>query len=102
MAGEAGLNVLSSQILRVEEVQNFHRIGVRLTLSGNLSGVARLLSSIESDDIDLRVTLLEINRKLGARRRPTPIARPGTTSTSSTIAALTATMEVKTFMQEQL
>ena len=102
MAGEAGLNVLSSQILRVEEVQNFHRIGVRLTRSGNLRGVARLLSSIESDDIDLRVTLLEINRKLGARRRPTPTARPGTTSTSSTIAALTATMEVKTFMQEQL
>ena len=102
MAGEAGLNVLSSQILRVEEVQDFHRIGVRLTLSGNLSGVARLLSAIESDDIDLRVTLLEINRKLGARRRPTPTTRPGTTSTSSTIAALTATMEVKTFMQEQL
>ena len=102
MAANAGLNVLSSQILRVEEVKSFHRVGVRLTLSGNLSGVARLLSSIESDDTDLRVTILEINRKLGARRRPTPTARPGMSTSAPAIAALTATMEVKTFMQEQL
>ncbi|MFQ5477073.1 MAG: type II secretion system protein GspM [Candidatus Binatia bacterium] len=99
MASEAGLNVLSSQILREEEVDDFRRIGVRLTLSGSLDGVARLLSSIETGNVDLAVTLLEINRKLGASRRPVP-TRPG--STASKIAALTATMEVKTFMQESL
>ena len=101
MAGEAGLNVLSSQILKDEEVQTFRRVGVRLTLSGELDGVARMLAAIENSDVDLAVTLLEINRKLGAARRPTtPV--PGTHAPAPiTQSPLTATMEVKTFMRQE-
>jgi hypothetical protein len=100
MAADAGLNVLSSQILKDEEVQTFRRVGVRLTLSGELEGVARMLAAIENSDVDLAVTLLEINRKLGATRRPTtPI--PGRAPTPVTQSPLTATMEVKTFMRQE-
>jgi general secretion pathway protein M len=100
MAAEAGLNVLSSQILKEEEVEGFRRIGVRLTLSGELEGVARMVAAIESGQSDLAVSLLEVNRKLGATRRPTnPNARtPAGTPIAQ--APLTATMEVKTFMQQ--
>jgi hypothetical protein len=94
MAGDAGLNVLSSQILKEEDTDDFRRVGVRLTLSGELDGVARLLSAIESGNATMGVTLLEINRKLGATRRPTT-----SRSTSASQASLTATMEVKTFMR---
>jgi hypothetical protein len=102
MAGVAGLNVLSSQILKEEEDRGFRRVGVRLTLSGDLEGVVDMLSAIETGKSDIQVTQLEINRKLGASRRPTP-SRPTTSSRSSVSnQALTATMEVKTFMQSTL
>jgi general secretion pathway protein M len=98
MATEAGLNVLSSQILKEEELEGFRRVGVRLTLSGELHGVAQMLGAIEGGDVDVTVSLLEINRKLGATRRP-----PTTGRTPATIAQapLTATMEVKTFMRQE-
>jgi general secretion pathway protein M len=99
MATEAGLNVLSSQILKEEEVEGFRRVGVRLTLSGELDGVARMLASIQGGDTDIAVTLLEINRKLGATRRPPSSA--SRTPTSVTQAPLTATMEVKSFMRPE-
>jgi len=98
LAGDAGLNVLSSQILREDEDGEFQRVGVRLSLNGGLEGVARLLSAIETGQVDLEVTLLEINRKLGATRRPVP----GRRVTTPAISPLTATMEVKTYMQEPL
>ncbi len=98
LAGDAGLNVLSSQILREDEDGEFRRVGVRLSLSGGLQGVARLLSAVETGDIALEVTVLEINRKLGATRRPVP----GRRVPAAAISPLTATMEVKTYMQAAL
>jgi len=96
MASDTGLNVLSSQILKQEEVGAFRRVGVRLTLSGTLEGVTTLLTSVETGDTDLAVTLLEIHRKLGASRRPVTsrLPRPPTQT-----APLTVTIEVKTFMR---
>jgi len=98
MAADAGLNVLSSQILKEEELDGFRQVGVRLTLSGELDGVTKLLSSIETGSTALAVTHLEINRKLGASRRPTPSSRTPAATTAAQ-SPLTATMEVKTFMR---
>ncbi len=95
MAADAALNVLSSQILKHEELDEFRRVGVRMTLSGELDGLARMVSSVETDRKDLAVTLLEINRKLGASRRPTPTR---SSSLKAPVAPLTATIEVKTLM----
>jgi len=98
MANEAGLNVLSSQILKEEEYEGSRRIGVRLTLSGELSGVARLVAAVEGGQKDLVISHLEINRKLGASRRPTPSAKtPAETAAQS---PLTVSVEVKTFMRQ--
>jgi hypothetical protein len=103
MATDAGLNVLSSQILKDEQLANFRRVGVRLTLSGELEGVTKMLSAIETGPADLEVTLLEVNRKLGTTRRtPTPSARGTPAPPPAAAATLTATLEVKTFMQESL
>ncbi|MBI5504810.1 MAG: hypothetical protein HY899_08395 [Deltaproteobacteria bacterium] len=96
-AADAGLNVLSSQILKEEEVDGFRRVGVRLTLSGSLEGVARLLSSIEGGEKDLVVAHLEVNRKLGTVRRPTT---PHAVPDAATPPPLTVSLEVKTFMRQ--
>lgn len=103
MATDAGLNVLSSQILKDEQSGDFRRVGVRLTLSGELDGVTEMLSAIETGPSDLEVTLLEVNRKLGTTRRtPAPTARGAPPAAPAAAATLTATLEVKTFMQESL
>lgn len=98
MAAEAGLNVLSSQILKAEEVEGLRRVGVRLTLSGELDGVAELIAAIEGGEKDLLVSHLEINRKLGSTRRP-----PGRAPSRSPVQdkpPLTVSVEVKTFMRQ--
>jgi len=103
MASDAGLNVLSSQILKDETFGEFRRVGVRMTLSGELEGVTKMLSAIETGAAEVAVTLLEINRKLGATRRPpTPSSRATPPAAAAAAATLTATLEVKTFMQESL
>jgi hypothetical protein len=102
MAADAELNVLSSQILREESHAGFRRVGVRLTLSGTLDGVTTLLSSIETGSSDLAVTLLEINRKLGASRRPPTTRSSAGVNAPAEVAPLTATLEVKTYMRENL
>ena len=96
MASEAGLNVLSSQILKEEEFEGSKRIGVRLTLSGELSGVAKLVAAVEGGQKDLVISHLEINRKLGASRKPT------TSKSQPDISQppLTVSIEVKTFMRQ--
>lgn len=97
MAAEAGLNVLSTQILKEEESEGARRIGVRLTLSGDLAGIAKLIAAVEGGAKDLVVTHLEINRKLGSTRRP-----PTPTRNADPVAQppLTVSVEVKSFMRQ--
>jgi hypothetical protein len=98
MAAEAGLNVLSSQILKEEEAEGAKRVGVRLTLSGELSGVAKLVASVEGGQKDLVVSHLEINRKLGSTRRP-PVVTGAKPADAAAQPPLTVSIEVKTFMR---
>jgi hypothetical protein len=97
MASDAGLNVLSSQILKEEELEGSKRVGVRLTLSGELAGVARMLQSVESGPKDYVVSHLEINRKLGSTRRPPANTK---TQTDTTQPPLTVSVEIRTFMRQ--
>jgi hypothetical protein len=97
MAASAGLNVLSSQILKEEEVEGSKRVGVRLTLSGDLGGVAKLVAAVEGGQKDLVVSHLEINRKLGSTRRPPAV--PGKPAEPATQQPLTVSVEVRTFMR---
>jgi len=96
MANDAGLNVLSSQILKEEEIDGSKRVGVRLTLSGEIEGVAKLIAAIESGPKDMLVSHLEINRKLGSTRRPTSKGAP----TDQAQPPLTVSVEVRSFMRQ--
>lgn len=98
MAAEAGLNVLSSQILKEEEAEGSKRVGVRLTLSGELAGVAKLVAAVESGPKDLVVSHLEINRKLGSTRRPPTTPKPGGEAPPQ--PPLTVSVEIRTFMRQ--
>lgn len=97
MAAEAQLNVLSTQILKEEDADGARRVGVRLTLSGEVAGVAKLIESIEGGAKDLMVTHLEINRKLGSTRRPSVASR---TAEPASQPPLTVSVEVKSFMRQ--
>ncbi|HXC52773.1 MAG TPA: type II secretion system protein GspM [Candidatus Limnocylindrales bacterium] len=97
MASDAGLNVLSSQILKEEEAEGSKRVGVRLTLSGELAGVAKLLASVEGGQKDLVVSHLEINRKLGSTRRPNTVTAK---TTEAVQPPLTVSVEIRTFMRQ--
>lgn len=99
MASDAGLNVLSSQILKEEEFEGAKRVGVRLTLSGELAGVAQLVAAVEGGPKDLQISHLEINRKLGSTRRPT--TNKATTDAAAAQPPLTVSVEIKTFMRQQ-
>jgi len=100
MAGEANLNVLSSQILKEEEVEGARRVGVRLTLSGELDGVAKLIAAVEGGPKDLVVSHLEINRKLGSTRRPPTTAAAKAQEAAAAQPPLTVSVEIKTFMRQ--
>jgi hypothetical protein len=99
IATEAGMNVLSSQILKEEEVEGSKRVGVRLTLSGEISGVAKLVQAIEGGQKDFVVTHLEINRKLGSTRRPTPANKTAQAEQASQ-PPLTVSVEVRSFLRQ--
>jgi hypothetical protein len=99
MAAEAGLNVLSSQILKEEETDGAKRVGVRLTLSGELTGVAKLVAAVEGGAKDLVISHLEVNRKLGSTRRP-PTGTSRTPTDAAAQPPLTVSVEVKTFMRQ--
>lgn len=95
LASAAGLNVLSSQVLREDTAAGFARVGVRLTLSGELGGVSELLAGIEGGERDVVISNLEISRKLGsANRRPTAGPEPQ--------SPLTVRLEVRSFLPEAL
>lgn len=99
MAAEAGLNVLSSQILKEEETEGAKRVGVRLTLSGELTGVAKLVAAVEGGAKDLVISHLEVNRKLGSTRRP-PTMPNKAAEPAAAQPPLTVSVEVKTFMRQ--
>jgi hypothetical protein len=94
LASEAGLNVLSSQVLKEDTAAGFPRVGVRLTLSGQLGGVSELLAGIEGGQHDVVISNVEISRKLGSSSR-----RPASTDTQS---PLTVRLEVRSFLPEGL
>ncbi len=93
LASEADLNVLSSQVLREDEAEGFRRIGVRMTLSGPLAGVAKLLAGVEGGQYDLVVETLDLTRKITSRR---------TTADAPDDSPLTVSIAVRTFLREDI
>jgi Tfp pilus assembly protein PilO len=63
VAGQRGITVQSTQVMREEEVEPFRKVAVRLTLSGELKELAGFLSELENGPQALRVPFMEISRR---------------------------------------
>jgi len=63
IAGEKGITVQSTQVLKEEVADPFHKVSIRLTLSGELKPFVELLSGLEFGPQQLTVPFLEITRR---------------------------------------
>jgi Tfp pilus assembly protein PilO len=84
IAAEKGVTVQSTQVMREETVQPYHKVSVRLTLSGELKPFADMVSTIEYGQ-QLAIPFAEMSR-----RGAVPGAKGPRT--------LTATLEVSGFV----
>src|SRR4029453_13441005 len=63
VAGQRGITVQSTQVMREEEVEPFGKGAGRPPLSGELKGLAGFLSELENGPQALRVPFMEISRR---------------------------------------
>jgi len=63
LAGEKGITVQSTQVMKEEVADPFHKVSIRLTLSGELKPFVELLSGLEYGPQQLTVPFLEITRR---------------------------------------
>jgi type II secretory pathway component PulM len=63
IAGEKGITVQSTQVMKEEVAEPFHKVSIRLTLSGELKPFVELLSGLEYGPQQLTVPFLEITRR---------------------------------------
>ncbi len=86
LAGEKGVEIQSTQVMRDETVGEFHRIAVRITVTGDLKQVADFLAGVEHGPTRVAIPFLEISRR-------------GAVLRGKTARALSATIEVNAFLQ---
>jgi len=86
LAGEKGVEIQSTQVMRDDAVGDFRRIAVRITVTGDLKQVADFLASVEHGPTRVLIPFLEISRRGAALR-------------GKTARALSATIEVTAFLQ---
>jgi len=60
---EKGITVQSTQVMKEEVAEPFHKVSIRLTLSGELKPFVELLSGLEYGPQQLTVPFLEVTRR---------------------------------------
>ena len=63
LAAEKGITVQSTQVMKEEAAEPFHKIAIRLTLSGELKPFAELVSGLEYGPQQLSIPFLEVSRR---------------------------------------
>jgi type II secretory pathway component PulM len=63
LAAEKGITVQSTQVMKEEPVEPFHKIAIRLTLSGELKPFAELVSGLEYGPQQLTIPFVELSRR---------------------------------------
>jgi general secretion pathway protein M len=86
LAGEKGVEIQSTQVMRDDTVGEFRRIAVRITVTGDLKQLADFLAGVEHGQTRVSIPFLEISRR-GAVLR----GKAG--------RALSGTVEVTAFLQ---
>ena len=86
LAGEKGVEIQSTQVMRDDAVGEFRRIAVRITVTGDLKQVADFLAGLEHGQTRVSIPFLEISRR-------------GAVLRGKAARALSATLEVTAFLQ---
>jgi general secretion pathway protein M len=86
LAGEKGVEIQSTQVMRDDAVGEFRRIAVRITVTGDLKPLADFLAGVEHGQTRVSIPFLEISRR-------------GAVLRGKTARALSATIEVTAFLQ---
>jgi Tfp pilus assembly protein PilO len=86
LAGEKGVEIQSTQVMRDDTVGDFRRIAVRITVTGDLKQLADFLIAAEHGNTRVAIPFLEISRRGAALR-------------GKAARALSATIEVTAFLQ---
>lgn len=86
LAGEKGVEIQSTQVMRDDTVGDFRRIAVRITVTGDLKQLADFLVAAEYGNTRVSIPFLEISRRGAALR-------------GKAARALSATIEVTAFLQ---
>jgi hypothetical protein len=90
VAGDTGVSVQSAQVMREEEVGEYRRITVRLTLRSTVKALADFLEKIEYGSMQLSVPFLQIDGRGGTTPR-----RGAATANVAAERVLSATLEVR-------
>lgn len=86
LAGEKGVEIQSTQVMRDDTVGEFRRIAVRITVTGDLKQVSDFLAGVEHGQTRVLIPFLEISRR-------------GAVLRGKAARALSATIEVTAFLQ---
>jgi type II secretory pathway component PulM len=86
LAGEKGVEIQSTQVMRDDTVGDFRRIAVRITVTGDLKQLADFLAATEHGNTRVSIPFLEISRR-------------GAVLRGKAARALSATIEVTAFLQ---
>ncbi len=86
LAGEKGVEIQSTQVMRDDAVGEFRRIAVRITVTGEVKQVADFLAAVEHGQTRVLIPFLEISRR-------------GAVLRGKAARALSATIEVTAFLQ---
>ena len=86
LAGEKGVEIQSTQVMRDDTVGDFRRIAVRITVTGDLKPLADFLAGLEHGPTRVAIPFLEISRR-------------GAVLRGKAARALSATIEVTAFLQ---
>ena len=82
LAAEKGITVQSTQVMKEEPVEPFHKIAIRLTLSGELKPFAELLSGFEYGPQQLSIPFVELSRRAAMAGAKGPRTLQGTVEVS--------------------
>ncbi len=99
LAGQSGLELVTTQVMKVESIGEFRKAIVQVTLRGELPAVANFLAGIEYSDWLLSVSTLELRSTYGIRGRRVRRQIKGKT-TNRQQESMTITLKVGGVMQQ--
>ena len=86
LAADKSVEIQSTQVMRDDTVGDFHRIAVRITVTGDLKPLADFLAAVEHGNLRVSIPFIEVSRR-------------GAVLRGKGARALSATIEVNGFLQ---